>query len=81
VSFRDDMEDEGPQEGDWVTDDHHTFREHDGRGVFHVDLESDMWKQIEAEMAARRFWPNVWFVSDHGNARVMTPPRRRRGRR
>ncbi len=57
---------------------------HDGAGFHHrkrVAREGDvsdasMWRQIDAEMARQKFWPNVWFVSDHGNAHLMTRPKR-----
>lgn len=30
-----------------------------------------MWKKIEEYMKQDRFWPNVWFISDRGNAHLM----------
>jgi hypothetical protein len=31
-----------------------------------------MWEAIAVEMERHGFWPNVWFISDHGNAHLMT---------
>ena len=30
--------------------------------------EAEMWKVLDAHMNAQNFYPNVWFISDHGNA-------------
>lgn len=57
----------------------------DGEGGTWSDAEGpvstgSMWRQLDAFMERERFWPNVWFISDHGNAHLMTRPQSR-GRR
>ena len=32
-----------------------------------------MWKQINAWMKSQGYFPNVWWISDHGNAHLMSP--------
>ncbi len=34
--------------------------------------EDDAYKAIREDMEANQFWPNVWFISDHGNASIIT---------
>lgn len=66
-------EPDGPDPDDWVTTDHVVFREHEtGRVRVRVGDGEDVWAALEREMARVKFWPNVWFVSDHGNAHLMT---------
>lgn len=31
-----------------------------------------MWKMLDRYMQSQKFFPNVWFISDHGNAHLMT---------
>jgi hypothetical protein len=65
----DDFDDEsaGPEEGDIVTEDHVNFCQ-DGKRVLSV-RDGDDWQDADRQhMEADRFWPNVWWVSDHGNA-------------
>ena len=38
-----------------------------------------MWRQIDAKMKADGFFPNVWWISDHGNAHLLRRPKRERG--
>lgn len=70
-----------PEEGDWVTYDHSNFYEYGtNRRVLYVDPDAttkEMWGRIRLKMNADSFFPNVWFVSDHGNAHLMVPPRSR----
>jgi hypothetical protein len=60
---------------DWVTDDGCKFR-HSGTGRIVLDA-TDM-TDARAERAAGRimrkegFFPNIWYVSDHGNVSVFT---------
>lgn len=63
--------------GDWTTDDHRTFYQY-GRAILTVPegaTETEMWIAIRAAMSAANFWPNVWFVSDHGNAHRLIAPK------
>ena len=69
-----------PDEEDLVTGDHRRFYQGD-KLAFTVDPDASkrqMWRAIDAHMERERFWPNVWFISDHGNAHVMDRPRGRR---
>ena len=38
-----------------------------------------MWRQIDEKMKADGFFPNVWWISDHGNAHLLRRPKRERG--
>ena len=67
---------EEPDEGDWTTEDHQQFYSY---GEIVLDLPADtgecaMWAAIEARMKEDGFWPNVWWISDHGNAHLMVNP-------
>lgn len=31
-----------------------------------------MWGALRAEMERQKFFPNVWFISDHGNSHLMS---------
>ena len=42
--------------------------------------DSAMWRQLGAHMDKEKFWPNVWFISDHGNAHLMQRPKRKNPR-
>lgn len=69
-----------PAEDDLITSDHSEFYQN-GRLRLTVDPDADelaMWKAIDAHMKKSNFYPNVWFVSDHGNAHLMERPKRRR---
>lgn len=63
------------EEGDWVTEDHRTFREHLG-GSRSVPIEvgdDEDWRDVVKErMEADQFWPNVWSLSDHGNLHLLS---------
>jgi len=71
-----DAEPNEPEEGDWVTEDHTTFREHGGRGVVHVPGDRDWRAVLRLHMKRERFWPNVWFLSDHGNYHPLSLSKR-----
>ncbi len=64
-----------PEEGDWVTEDHVTFCQHEyPRAWQHrvvVPKDQDYKTVLRARMEMDEFWPNVWFVSDHGNWHPM----------
>lgn len=59
-----------PEEGDITTSDHLTFRQY-GKIVLRLNKDEDMWDTLDIVMSAAKFWPNVWFISDHGNAHLM----------
>jgi hypothetical protein len=91
-----DEEEAEPEEGDLTTQDHVRFFQdgrivltlqvYDRSDGTYRDAESGelsdeaMWRQIEAYMKETNFWPNVWFISDHGNAHLLTKPKRKRQR-
>lgn len=73
---------EGPEEGDILTDDHEQFFQYE-RLVLTVGPDSStrtMWKALDDYMKRSNFFPNVWFVSDHGNAHLMVRETRSRRR-
>ncbi len=65
-----------PSEEDWVTEDYVTFRAWQGLEKISLRPEpgtkatpADDWAvQLKAEMDRQKFWPDVWWLSDHGNA-------------
>ena len=60
----------GPQDEDLVTTDGRTFYSHNRRSgpVLTVGDDEDRDDMLRAYMQATGFWPNVWSISDHGNA-------------
>jgi len=44
-----------------------------GKCIVRVDEPDELRPAIKAHMEAAEFWPNVWTVSDHGNACLITP--------
>jgi hypothetical protein len=71
----------GPCDGDLVTEDHVRFFTIGGRYRWPLKLqcpdvtvaEDEDWQDVVgAYLAKQQFWPNVWFVSDHGNWHVLS---------
>lgn len=60
-----------PDEEDITTGDHRTFYQ-SGKLWLEVGEDEDMTGAIRAKMDEEQFWPNVWFISDHGNAHLMS---------
>lgn len=60
-----DEEPSEPEEGDITTEDHQRWFQ-DGKLYFEGDEAG-----LKAKMDTDKFWPNVWFVSDHGNAHLI----------
>jgi hypothetical protein len=60
-----------PEEGDLITEDHHHFYQ-DGKLVVVVPPEHDWENKVCRYMDEENFWPNVWFLSDHGNYHPLT---------
>lgn len=59
-----------PEEDDYTTEDHEHFYQFGTLAVV-VD-EDDEWPHtLKAHMDRERFWPNVWWISDHGNAHLI----------
>jgi hypothetical protein len=71
----DDFDDEPtePEEGDIVTEDHVNFYQ-DGKRVLRVRDGDDWQDAVRQYMEADRFWPNVWWISDHGNPYLLSIP-------
>ncbi len=63
-----------PEEGDITTEDHCRFYQ-DGKLILDLDEDADHVAALLEHMEQDGFWPNVWFVSDHGNAHLMSLPR------
>lgn len=66
-----------PQEDDLVTEDHSNFYM-GHKKVLTVDPEAtehEMWLELIKYMKKSHFYPNVWFISDHGNSHLMSPPK------
>lgn len=56
---------------DYTTEDFVTFHQ-SGRLALTVP-EADDWRpHVRAHMERAKFWPNVWRVSDHGNAELVS---------
>ena len=71
---------DGPEDGDLVTEDHVAFYEHGGakRRPSHVVPDGeDMAASLKAFMDEEKFWPDVWFLSDHGNYHAINLEGRR----
>lgn len=67
-------EEDGPDESDLITEDHSRFYQN-GKLAFVVDPDAshlEMSLQIGHHMKKTSYWPNVWFVSDHGNYHLIT---------
>lgn len=62
-----------PEEGDYFTEDHIHFYQYEKLVVEVLNEEDDWRPYIKTHMEEQKFWPNVWFVSDHGNFRLLSP--------
>jgi hypothetical protein len=74
VSIRlkaEETEPQQPEEGDYTTEDHHRFYQH-GKLVVEVGPDDDWRLAVVRHMEINKFWPNVWFISDHGNAHLLS---------
>jgi len=59
-----------PAEDDYTTSDYCTFYQY---GKLAVSTEADHWQTaIAAHMDQQQMWPNVWHISDHGNAHLLS---------
>lgn len=66
----DEVEDEGPQPEDLVTEDHIHVYQVEGKLAFTTNAD-DFNRDCQAWMKEHNFFPNVWFISDHGNAHLV----------
>jgi hypothetical protein len=68
----------GVEQGDWTTDDGCKFYRRGRGGRAELVLDATDMTDAQAEKAAGRimrkegFFPNIWYVSDHGNVSVFT---------
>ena len=66
---------ENPAEGDLITIDHMNFWEEGGikKGPVVQVAEGEPWEpHVRAWMEKEGFYPNVWFLSDHGNPHKLS---------
>lgn len=62
-----------PCEGDITTEDHLLFMQY-GKTYLEVPASEEerdpgaAMRALRAKMDSDKFWPDVWFISDHGNA-------------
>jgi len=76
LSERQQREDNEPQEGDYVSEDHIHWYEHGTGKLLLTTAEPDdphssssnMVELIKQHMEEQQFWPNCFWISDHGNA-------------
>lgn len=59
-------EPQNPEEGDITTEDHHRWWM-DGKLYF-----TGSPKELAAKLNREGWYPNVWFISDHGNAHLIS---------
>ena len=84
IGYRCETERQGPQEGDITTEDHEKWYQ-DGKLIAYwsetagtyfltdgTDCDTDDWREaIRRHCDREKFWPNCWFISDHGNAHLI----------
>jgi hypothetical protein len=62
-----------PAEDDITTTDHIHWYQY-GKLVLTTPDPNDCEQQVRRWMEEERFWPNAWFISDHGNAHRLELP-------
>lgn len=61
-----------PSLDDWITPDHCNFYDNErGRLILSVPIDDDHKAALRARMEEDGWYPNVWFISDHGNSVLM----------
>lgn len=77
ASEEDFLQDQEPSEGDILTEDYIDWYM-DGKRILTTlkpgpySESSDDWRESLMEwMDLAEWWPNVWFISDHGNCHVV----------
>ncbi len=63
-------DDSEPDEDSITTEDHIHFYQY-GKLVFTLDEDEDTNVGIKRELDRMQFWPNVFWLSDHGNAHLI----------
>lgn len=65
--------DDEPQDGDLVTEDHTEFYQVGRMGLVLRVEDGECWQtRVRQWMDRERYWPNCYFISDHGNAHLIT---------
>jgi hypothetical protein len=62
--------DDEPDEDSITTEDHRTFYQY-GKVVFTLTEDEDVNAGIKRELDRMNFWPDVFWISDHGNAHLI----------
>jgi hypothetical protein len=62
---------DGPGEEDWTTGDYRTWREVGTCRTWTVTEGRDWRECWQQRCAAEGYWPQLWHVSDHGNAEPL----------
>lgn len=63
-----------PEEGDYVTEDHIKFYEvgnTNRKPAFVASEDGDYKKELREHFEEIKWFPSVWFVSDHGNCHLL----------
>jgi hypothetical protein len=60
-----------PDSGDISTSDHRKFYSYHKLWL-EVAEDDDYKAAVKAKMDREKFWPNVWFISDHGNTHLIS---------
>lgn len=68
-----DSEELAPEESDITTSDHRKFYQ-DGKLVLTIAEDVDHIAALRVYMDDSKFWPNCWFISDHGNPHQIEFP-------
>jgi len=59
----------GPQDGDFILSDDEGGIFYEGKRLpYHRGKDEDRDDFIRRVMDAEKYWPNAWWISDHGNA-------------
>jgi hypothetical protein len=74
LKIADDEPPSEPEECDLVTTDHMRFYEvgTPGGPKITVGLDDDWRPAVRAYMERTKYWPSVWFISDHGNSHLLS---------
>jgi len=59
-----------PQEGDYTTEDYVNWYQ-DGKLVLQTLEGANDKAALKAHMEKEQFYPNAWWISDHGNAHLL----------
>lgn len=60
-----------PTEDDYITEDYERFYQY-GKLVINLPEGEDWRAAVKDHMEENKFWPNIWFCSDHGNYHLLS---------